>query len=220
MARQFCHAACSPIVRRLADKLGLNVGCLRREQIGYATASDLRATGTKCSGPGCWSFPMRDGNDHITGIRLRSRDGFKYSVTGSDASGLFIPKGTDPIDRVLIAPEGPTSNAAILMLGLTTVGRPNNSLGTENLCRLAIRLRPSQIVLLGDNDQKPDGRWPGRDGAMSVAAGLSRAGIRARVVLPPPDFKDARDWVRDGATKQDVIRWIEHSARRMTCDAI
>ncbi|MBV8782509.1 MAG: hypothetical protein JO353_14020 [Phycisphaerae bacterium] len=219
LSRSFRTAAASPKVRLLADELGLNVTTLRDHQIGYATAKEVKATATECFAAGCWAFPMRDGaTDRITGIRLRSGS-FKYSITGSDAQGLFIPRGLRSGMRFLCAPEGPTSNGALHMLGIPSIGRPNNSLGASNLCRAAERLLARMIVLFGDNDLKSDGRWPGRDGALSVAAALAAARIRVRVVMPPKDFKDVRDWVRGGATEHDVIRWIEDSARRMTCDA-
>jgi hypothetical protein len=54
-------------------------------------------------------------------------------------------------------------------------------------------------VVLGENDRKPDGRWPGREGAERVAARLRAGGVPALVRLPPPGAKDLRELVAAAA---------------------
>src|SRR5262249_27307554 len=51
------------------------------------------------------------------------------------------------------------------------------------------------IIVVGERDGRP-GAWPGRDGAVAVAAQLTRALDReVRWALPPAPHKDVRDWV-------------------------
>ncbi|MDB5298030.1 MAG: hypothetical protein JWO31_4013, partial [Phycisphaerales bacterium] len=177
--------------------------------VGWATAAQMEAAGTACHADGLWTFPLRDPDGSVVGIRVRTRSGKKYAVTGSDGSGLFVPSGLTGITQ-LILPEGPTSAAALLTAGFAAAGRPNNAAGADQAVRLCRRLRPTRVVVLGDNDFKPPddkfpaGRWPGREGAESVATALRRAVPDVRVVLPPgPDHglgpdgvKDARAWLR------------------------
>lgn len=204
-ARRWERVVTSGMARRLADSLQVNVTSLRRQQLGWSTAADLHRAGTKCRGRGCWTFPMRNGADCVVGVRLRTLDGFKYSVHGSDGSGLFIPRGIrEPRD--LIACEGPTSCAALSMLGLATVGRPNCRAGVENLRALCHRWGPHRLFIVGDND-KPDqnGRLAGQSGARDVAAMLRNACPVVAWALPPPWHKDSRDWVIAGAEAPEVI---------------
>jgi hypothetical protein len=73
------------------------------------------------------------------------------------------------------------------------VGRPSNASGAEDLAKL---LHDHDVLIVGENDAKPDGRWPGRDGAVRVAQELAkRWGRPIRWTLPPEDAKDARAWL-------------------------
>jgi hypothetical protein len=62
-------------LQRLGGVLGVSAGSLSR--LGAAWFA---------GGP-AWSFPMRNGAGEIIGIRLRSEDGSKYAVTGSQPRG-------------------------------------------------------------------------------------------------------------------------------------
>jgi len=203
-----------------ADAIVGYAGGLIRLGTGWLTADAAAAHDTACHADGLWTFPMSAGallgNGHtdVVGIRVRSHAGKKYSVTGSDGSALFLPSGL-PRRSQLVLPEGPTSCAALLAAGFAAVGRPNNRLGAEHLRRLCRDLRPSRLVVLGDNDEKADGRWPGLEGAEEVATALAGAAARVDVVLPPPGVKDARDWlVRDGPAgfRDGLVEAIEAAA--------
>lgn len=66
-----------------------------------------------------------------------------------------------------------------------------------------------QVVIVGENDRKPNGEWPGLKGAISVATKLSESGLNACVALPPSETKDARDWRRsnpDGSFPESIQR--------------
>ncbi len=205
LARQWVCNVDVEAARRLADELQVNVTSLRRLGLGWAPAAEIHATGTKCRGRGCWTFPMSDGAGRTVGIRLRTEDSFKYGLLGSDGQGLFIPKGLAG-GGLLLLPEGPTSAAALLVMNFNAVGRPNCRAGVDYLRALVTRLRPTTCIVIGDNDQ-PDkfGRRAGQEAAPVVASALAGYCRDVRSLLPPAEFKDTRVWLAGGADRADVL---------------
>jgi len=182
---------------RLAAALGVSSESLRRLSIGWI--ADRRA----------WSFPMRDAAGAITGIRLRLSNGRKLSVKGG-REGLFLPADLGDAERLVIA-EGPTDTAALLDLGFSAAGRPSCAGGGQHVIDLVKRLRPEQAVIVADSDT------PGRRGADALACRLAAYVPEVRVITPPGNLKDARAWLRAGATAADVLAAIDTApARRLT----
>jgi hypothetical protein len=183
----------------LSHALGVSEHALRRLEIGRAR--------------GAWAFPMRDARGELRGLRLRTDEGSKFAVRGS-RQGLFIPLASPPSppvagrdradDEPLFIAEGPTDTAALLDLpggGVDAVGRPSCN-ACAGMCAEFVRLhrRWRPVVLLADNDE------PGRRGAAALAESLRRAGVRAGVLTPPEGVKDAREWRRRGAGREEVLR--------------
>jgi hypothetical protein len=54
-----------------------------------------------------------------------------------------------------------------------------------------------------------DNDTPGRDGAAALAGRLVADCPWVRVLYPPDQYKDAREWVRGRATRADVLNAIE-----------
>ncbi len=53
-----------------------------------------------------------------------------------------------------------------------------------------------EIIVIGERDEKPDGKWPGRDGAVRTAKRLAEELERPIAwALPPDNAKDARGWL-------------------------
>lgn len=212
LAKRFTRAMTPGSLEHLAAKLGLHARVLQSLGVGWVTAEELAELNTSCKTDGAWTFPMSDvvaDKVVITGIRLRTVDGFKYAVAGSDGSGLFVPRNYRQYrGSMLLLPEGPTSCAALIQLGFYAVGRPNNRAGVSHLQRLARLLNPSRIVVVGDNDQKPDCTWPGLEGAEFIAGELQRYCKDVRILLPPDGVKDARKWLHGGARVVDVSNAI------------
>jgi hypothetical protein len=172
----------------LAGILGLPQWVLAELPIGYDP--DDR------QGP-CWTFPECNGAGRFIGVVRRYRDGRKQAVGGS-RRGLTIPVHWRDHSGVLFCPEGPSDVLALTALGQAAVGRPSNTGGVTDL---AAWLRPQsperKVIVLGENDPKPDGAWPGREGAVKTAQTLSAAlGRPIFWALPPESAKDVRDWVR------------------------
>ncbi|MDD5704946.1 MAG: hypothetical protein PHR35_03415 [Kiritimatiellae bacterium] len=147
-----------------------------------------------------FAFPMRNGDGGVCGIRLRARNGRKWSVRGS-CEGLFFERDLSVRDDLVVC-EGPTDTAAALTLGLCAVGRPSCSGGNDALAALVRRLGVRRVTLVADHDaphRRPDGSvwYPGRDGAAAMARALRRAW---RMVMPPA--KNLRAWLHEGATRE------------------
>jgi hypothetical protein len=141
--------------------------------------------------PGCWTFPEYDAHDRTIGLGLRWPDGKKGQMTGG-RRGLILPKRwRDLPDPVLIV-EGPSDVLAGRAIGLSVIGRPSNSGGAELVAQVC---RNRRVILVGENDRKPDGRWPGKEGAELVARKLEAMWKRpVPVVFPPDEQKDLRAW--------------------------
>ena len=166
---------------RLASQLGVSVASLTAMLVGWDQP--------------VWTFPERDATGRIIGISRRSASGRKQRLRDTRAGLSYVPDWNTNKGPVLLV-EGPTDTAALWDLGFTVIGRPSNFAGVSHLADLlkdVSLLR--EIVVLGERDQKADGRWPGREGAIRTAEGLAER-LRRTVhwALPPDDAKDARAW--------------------------
>ena len=173
----------------LAQSLGVHSEALRRVRVGW------------CQKRCAYTWPMRDGNGNIIGIRTRYEDGEKRSVNGSD-SGLFydpdIHDSIAPGARIWVA-EGASDTASLLSLGFDAVGVPSSGCGGDLLLTLGRCIRPSEWVIVRDNDEK------GAEGARKLRSELVIV-APVRVIEPPIDIKDARDWINRGASRDDLER--------------
>lgn len=201
------------LLGELADQLGVSASAIRDLEPGYATGEDLRRLrvgfATDADYPNsAFSFPERDERGRIIGLGFRARQGSIKGFAKGAQRGLTIPRNVDlERDPVLIV-EGPSDVAAALSLGLAAVGRPSNSGGSEHLAQL---LKSRLPLVLGENDSKESGAWPGKEGAMRVAGKLACA-LRGPVswTLPPPEAKDLRQALH--ALVQGGLRLDDRSA--------
>jgi hypothetical protein len=129
----------------------------------------------------------------VIGVLRRFADGRKSYMPGGHR-GLYLPSDLSLTDGLVYVPEGASDVAALLSHGVHAVGRPFCTGGIQHLCTLFAGKR-AQVMVVGENDQKEDGRWPGRDGAMMIAGKLAEHGIHAAWTLPPNEFKDVRAWL-------------------------
>lgn len=202
-------AAENSAIHALAVVLGVTESALRSLSVGWFP--DEAATDWN---PAHWTFPERDGNGTIIGLSTRQRDGRKKAESGSRRGLVYAPDVlNNKSPRIIV--EGPSDVAALYSLGITSaIGRPSNSGGVEFLIDLLRQDAADgvEIVVIGENDQKESGLWPGRDGAKSVAEKLSAAfGRPIRYVLPPAGFKDVRDWIKANI-RPDKFENVEKTA--------
>jgi len=169
----------------LAEKLGVAVTSLVDLGVGW----DAARLG--------WTFPERDSGGKVIGISVRYRDGSKRRMAGGKA-GLTYADGWSIDDGPILLVEGGSDTAALMSIGLNAIGRPSNFGGVRLLIDvLRGQADDREIVVIGERDEKPDGRWPGREGAISTAKQLAEHLERPVAwSLCPDGAKDARDWLR------------------------
>jgi hypothetical protein len=198
---------------RLAEILGVSATVLEQLGIGWrwgdvAKGKDLH--------DGDWIYPMRDGSGQVVGVHRRLAKPFikdgkpvsKLMVQGSKLGLVYAPEHWSQGIGPILCPEGMSDVASLMSLGLGAVGRPSDRAGAEELAQL-LTATDRPILIVGENDGKPDGRWPGREGAISTAAkvaeGLQRPVMWAMV---PEPAKDAREWMASalasGMTSEDA----------------
>lgn len=135
-----------------------------------------------------WAFPMRDGDNSYTGIRLRKLNGDKWAERGS-RQGIFLPQ-IEPQTTALIC-EGPTDCAAALSIGYFALGKPNCCGGISHLQQAVKKLGIRRAVIVSDLDD------PGLRGAQTLAMHLPIA--TAILLCPAKDFRQA---VKNGMDRE------------------
>ncbi|MBL8800442.1 MAG: hypothetical protein JNN27_00480 [Planctomycetes bacterium] len=202
LQQQFLSQSSESLRQGLAIRLGVTVASLADVGLGWAKRADLiklKANGDAWPGNRprfAFSFPEYDEQRRIVGFSLRAEDGRKGSPSGRSGCrrGLIIPTSFDTATGPVLVVEGASDVAALSVLGLRGVGRPSNTGGGE---MLAVLLRDVEdVVIVGENDKKPNGSHPGREGMQKIASHLASAWSRpVRRALPPSDCKDVREWL-------------------------
>ncbi len=154
----------------------------------------------------CWTFPEVDSRGNVVGIGCRYADGAKKALPGGKR-GLTIVPDWRKQDGPLYLVEGPSDTLALAALNLAAVGRPSNTGGVDHLTEALKNLPAARpVIVVGEFDPKPDGSWPGRDGAAQTAARLTEAlGRPVSWALPPGGAKDARQWVLAQAPDPSIL---------------
>lgn len=117
------------------------------------------------------------------------------------AESLLAGEGT------VVVVEGMSDVAAAASIGLTGIGRPSNLSGLDIAAEL-VRGRP--VVVVGENDLKPDGKWPGREGMVAAFQSVCKKTFSVKMVLPPSGVKDLRAWiVTNGLTRDQFDEYVE-----------
>ena len=160
------------------------------------SAASLKALGCQLTPKWqTYGFPMRNGSNHIIGVRLRNLDGKKWAWPGSH-NGLFIPQSN--MDGCLYIVEGPTDTAAAITMGVRAIGRPS-CMGGVDLILEYIRVNNiKRVVIVGDVDKDVirNGKLqpnPGTVGASTLSIHLK---VSHCVLLPPT--KDMRSFLNQG----------------------
>lgn len=202
MVERFRRGA-GPALQQLSDDLGVSVSALTALQVGWW--GDHRGGKDQPVSP-CWTFPERNAAGTVVGLIRRFPAGDKKQLSRTKR-GLTLP----PLWRSLAGPvvivEGASDVAAGLDIGgLVPVGRPGREGGIPDLLALLADWPTDRdVIVCGENDRldkagnvRPNGDWPGREGAIETARQLA-LGLRRPVsaVLPPEGIKDLRQWWND-----------------------
>jgi len=220
-AAQYEQAVSEKSVAGLSRKWGVSVESLKALGVGFDGAA--------------FTFPMKDGEGRIVGLRRRFRTGEKATADGSK-NGLFIPEasslktfrsllcvqgrarvrgsiahgraeGVTP-GAVQVICEGESDTAAALTLGFAAVGRPGWGACNGEVVKFVGACPVACPCIVADNDEN------GRAGAESLSEDLAAAGIPCRVLRPPEGVADLRAWVGQGLTADDLRKHIGRAAPR------
>ena len=170
----------------------------------------------------CWSFPMRDDEGKIVGLRFRELGGSKkWSAKGSKdglfyATNGFAREDASKSGRELVIVEGPSDTAAAMSLGLSVVGRSSCQTGAVFLRALIRRVRPQVVTIVADNDT------PGIKGAELLAGQLIgcqspctdyEPRLPVRVLVVPHPYKDLRAWYLTGGLTPKLFADVASAQR-------
>ncbi len=108
-----------------------------------------------------------------------------------------------PAGEPVITVEGASDVATLYDLGFVGVGRPSNTGGLDILSDL---VRGRKVVIIGENDQKADGKWPGKEGAVAALQTCKRTTRDVKMVMPPGHVKDVRKWKIDCGLTAEALR--------------
>ena len=110
--------------------------------------------------------------------------------------GLYLPVGWETMPGPVYLPEGMSDTAALLSTGRCAIGRPSAQGGTPYLVKLLRKHKDREIIVVGENDQKSDGTWPGRTGMENLVKILvDQLGRKIGSQMPPPGYKDTRTYL-------------------------
>ncbi|MEI8374421.1 MAG: hypothetical protein WCJ35_16475 [Planctomycetota bacterium] len=169
------------MLNAFADNLGLPVEALPCFGLGYGGDLDP-----------FMAIPEDDGTGRIIGIQRRYPDGRKLMIRGSHR-GLVVPNGWATLPGPVFVPEGFSDTVALISQAVPAIGRPAARGGVE-LLATTLGTVNRNVIVLGENDEKPDGTWIGRDAAIDVARELTeRLKRHVRWAMPPEGYKDVRD---------------------------
>jgi hypothetical protein len=189
---------CPEKLTELESRLGVPEEALLRLGVGWKQTNWRRNEHEEWIDDGpAWTFPEQSGEGEIIGIQRRYVDESidKRAISGSKR-GLSVPAAWEEIPGPVFIPEGASDVAALISVGLCAIGRPSATGGIGHLARF-LRGVDRRIIVLGENDRKADGRWPGKEGAETVARALERELKRQiEVGFPPEGFKDVRAYVQ------------------------
>jgi putative DNA primase/helicase len=168
-----------------------------------------------CGKPDGCLISAEDTTDPQAAICIRESKGAKKEVRGG-GSWLHQLKAAGQLNKhasiladspypILIV-EGMTDTAAAMDLGFVAVGRANDRVGLLELSEL---VRGRNVVIIGENDLKPDGKHPGHEGMLAAAQVLRRTCNDVVKLMPPTDSKDLRAWVtKHGLTRDDLLQYV------------
>lgn len=196
--KQFRQNAYTADIDQLSKELGLPVpGIRERLEVGFHLDLENQSW---------WTFPERDSEHRIVGIMRRTGTGWKRVMPGS-GRGLYIPYGFANASKTIYIPEGASDVWSWCLMGRSVVGRSSSMSGADMIAGLlGSHYDDKDLCVVGENDCKADGRWPGKEGAQTVAKKLSELTKRAvSWCLPPDGAKDTREWLTKQMAKHPEV---------------
>lgn len=171
-------------LHRLALRLRVTVQSLHDLRVGYSHSHYS------------YSFPMRDPDGQVIGIRYRTLSGAKWSESGSREGIFFRP---DLLGQTVVIVEGATDAAALMSLGCQSViGRASCISNAEQLKSLCRARKFNKVVIVPDSD------LVGIGGARRMGEILTEEGVNTEFVELPAGMKDCRQCL----TSKQTADWL------------
>jgi len=162
-----------------------------------------------------YTFPERNFRGEVIGIATRKLNGKKKFILGGKR-GLYLPEGWEKHDGPVFLVEGASDTAVMVDNGISVIGRPSNTGGVSHLKEL-LKQERREIIVVGENDKKPDGSHPGLEGAQKVATKLATSLARSiSLVIPSQGQKDIRSWFTSTSLGWRT-KFIKHVNDHKTC---
>ncbi|MBA4187757.1 MAG: hypothetical protein C0467_07035 [Planctomycetaceae bacterium] len=230
MSARYAEAMTPDTRKALAKNLGLPEAALDVLAVGWRTKEeDMHGD--------CWVFPECDPSGAVIGLGRR----YVKPVNTDDSSpnkmcihrskrGLTLPTGWREGTGPLFIVEGPSDVIALSLCGLSVIGRPSNTGGVALLRELLTDSPGRAVYIVGENDRRENGDWPGRHGAETTARQLTELlGRPIAWTMPPEEHKDARVWVQAiasgfgeaedwGAAGQEIASHLVNAAIEVRTD--
>jgi hypothetical protein len=212
-ARRYADNLTPDLRDELESRLGLPQDAFDAVPLlGYCHVPVVLIDGVRAD-PSHWTIPETDAAGRVIGIERRHRREYaealdqseKRSVLGG-SRGLILPDGWRDRPGPTLNVEGATCCVAAHAAGLSVTSRPGSRAGLAHLAVLYKNFPADRdIIIVGENDRKADGKWPGKEGAIALATELADK-LRRRVLwsLPPEGAKDSREYLRDSHDWQDT----------------
>ncbi len=126
--------------------------------------------------------------------------------SGNYAKTAGASKAEGEAGEIVLLTEGLSDTAAGFDLGFETIGRTTALCGTKELPSV-LRGRNAAVIIVGDNDDKK-AKEVGQRGMKLVAEAVVRICANVIMVLPPPEYKDLREWITTTKlTKEQFMQW-------------
>jgi len=204
---RFADAEHFPLERQsqLAEQLGVPVEAIAElPGVGVNGYDGLGANDVNAI------FPERDQFGAVIGLtERRPHSKPKHYFHPGGSRGLSIPRFALDSLKLVFVVEGATDTLALCGAGIDAIGRPGAE-GKTALLAAWLGGLPSdtEVIVAGENDEKADGKTPGRDGAIKVARELTRAlGREVKWTLPPVGSKDVREWLQANTSSRELTEW-------------
>ncbi len=190
----------------------------QQDEYNWVRTKDAGIECPVCGKPDGCLLSKDDPEDPSAVICIREEDGSKRTMKlghlhvlketrNRRVKASVLPNSDYPV----VVVEGMTDTAAAMGLGFVAVGRPSNIGGLDQLATL---VRGRQVIIVGENDEKPDGFWPGREGMLAAAEAVSRTATDIVTMMPPSDCKDLRSWITaHGLNQTSFLEHVEKEGR-------
>jgi hypothetical protein len=187
-------------VEALEKPLGLGIRLINRSKQTDGSWVDL--------GP-AWTWPEFDAKGRVVGIMRRfvnpSVSPKKMAIGGRHDTGHLSARGLvhnlekKDLPGPIFVVEGESDFCALAWQGQAVIGRPGSKGGIVEVAKL-LRDDPRDVVVIGENDRKPDGLWPGNPEPYASRLASRLPGRSIKTLLPPQSFKDIREYLISGSS--------------------